>query len=323
MKPGALKLGVFLDLATVDNSDLKLDALDRQLPEWRFHANTSADLTAKRIRNADVVVSNKVRLGAAELAAAPQLKLILIAATGTDVVDIDYAREQGIVVCNVRDYCSDSVAQHVVALMLNLVTRQWEYTARARSGQWAEHGMFSLHDRPIRELHRMSLGIIGHGVLGKAVSRLARSMGMNVLIGERRGRDPRPDRLDFRQLVKSADVISLHCPLTEETRHMMDGTVFRAMKNDAIVINTARGSIVHERQLADALRAGDIGGAAVDVFSQEPPPPDHPLMADDIPNLIITPHNAWASVRARQECIDQLAAALRSYDRGTPLNRVV
>lgn len=319
----ALKLGVFLDLATVDNGDLRLDALDRQLPEWQFYSRTNPEQTTERIRHADVVITNKVRLDAARLAAASKLKLILVAATGTDVVDLECAKERGIMVCNVRDYCSDSVAQHVLALMLNLVTRQYEYTARARSGEWSESGVFSLHDKPIRELRRLSLGIIGHGVLGKAVGRLARSMGMNVLIGERRGRDPRPDRLDFRQLVKSADIISLHCPLDEQTRHMFDRTVFEAMKNDAIVINTARGAIINEQHLADALSEGLIAGAGIDVFSDEPPAPDHPLLANDIPNLIVTPHNAWASSLARQECIDQLTAAIRSFERSTPLNRVI
>ena len=276
----------------------------------------------ERLAGAHVAVTNKVRIGPAELDAAPDLKLIMIAATGTDVVDLAAARERGVMVCNVRDYCSDAVAQHVLALMLNLVTRQVDYTARARSGEWGRSGLFSLHDRPIRELHRLSLGIIGYGVLGKAVAAMARAVGMNVLVGERRGREPRPSRLAFTPLVRSADIISLHCPLTDDTRHMFDRDVFAAMKNDAILINTARGGIVHEQQLADALREGLIGGAGVDVFSTEPPPPDHPLLAPDIPNLIITPHNAWASTLARQECIDQLTAVLRAFERGTPFNRV-
>jgi glycerate dehydrogenase len=317
-----LKLGVFLDVATVDNGDLRLDALDRQLPEWRFHPQTQASDTARRIREADVVITNKVRLGAAELGAAGNLKLVLIAATGTDVVDLQAAKERGVLVCNVRDYCSDSVAQHVLAMMLNLVSHQAAYSARARSGEWRDRGLFSLHDEPIRELHRLTLGIIGYGTLGKSVANLARAVGMNVLVGERRGRDPRPARLEFRQLVKGADIISLHCPLTSDTRHMFDRDVFRAMKKDALLINTARGDIVNEQHLADALRAGEIGGAGIDVFSEEPPADGHPLLASDIPNLIITPHNAWASSLARQECIDQLTAALRAFERGTPLNRV-
>jgi glycerate dehydrogenase len=317
-----LRHGVFLDLATVDNGDLRLDALDRLLPEWHFHPRTLPKELADRIVEADLLVTNKVRLGRAELDAAPRLKLIAVAATGTDVVDLEAARARDVVVCNVRDYCSDSVAQHVMSLALNLVTHQDEYTRRVRSGEWRAHGLFSLHDRPIRELHRLSLGIIGYGTLGHAVAELARALGMNVLIGERRGREPRPERLSFSHLVRNADIVTLHCPLTEETRHMMDEDVFRAMKPDAILINTARGEVVKEADLAEALRQGEISGAGVDVFSAEPPPEDHPLLADDIPNLILTPHNAWGSVRARQECIDQLTAVIRSFERGTPLNRV-
>jgi glycerate dehydrogenase len=318
-----LRQGVFLDLATVDNGDLSLAALDRCLPGWSFHAKTEREVVASRIAGADVVVTNKARLDAQILAAAPELRLVVVCATGVDVVDLDAARARGITVCNIRDYCSASVAQHVITLILNLVTGQPFYGERARNGAWAEAGIFSLHDRPIRELDELSLGIIGYGTLGRAVGAKARALGMNLLLGERRGRPPRPNRLSFRHLVQSADVISLHCPLTPETRGMIDREALRAMKPSALLVNTARGGIVHEQDLADALRAGDIAGAGIDVFSEEPPPPDHPLLADDIPNLVITPHNAWGSVRARQEAIDQVTAVIRSFDRGVPVNRVV
>lgn len=317
-----LKTGVFLDLGTVDNGDLRLDALDRTMPEWRFFDLTAPADTAERLAGADLAVTNKVRIGAAELDAAPELKLIAVAATGADVIDLNAARERGVVVCNVRDYCSESVAQHVMAMILNLVTHQAFYAARARSGEWSASGRFSLHDQPIRELSQLSLGIIGYGTLGRAVASKARALGMNVLVGERRGRNPRPSRLAFRDLIRAADIISLHCPLTPETRGMIDRDALRAMKPNAILINAARGGIVVEPDLAEALRSGDIGGAGVDVFSQEPPPPDHPLLADDIPNLVVTPHNAWASRRARQECINQLAAIIRAFERGTPFNRL-
>lgn len=318
-----LKLGVFLDLATVDNGDLRLDALDRLLPEWRFHSLTGPEEVPERLAGADVVITNKVALGPRELDAAPGLQLVAVAATGTDIIDLEAAKQRGIVVCNVRDYCAPSLAQHVLGLMLNLVTHQSEYTARARSGEWSRSGKFSLHDWPIRELRRLSLGIIGHGVLGAAVASMGRGLGMNVLIGERRGREARPDRLPFAQLVRNADIISLHCPLTAETRDMFDAGVFAEMKRDAILINTARGEVVNEQDLASALRAGEIGGAGIDVFSTEPPPADHPLLAPDIPNLIVTPHNAWASTDARQACIDQLTSVIRSFERGAPLNRIV
>ncbi len=318
-----LSQGVFLDLATVDNGDLRLAALDRCLPGWRMHSGTAPDQLPERLAGADVVVTNKVRLDRKTLASAEGLRLVVVAATGVDVVDLEAARDLGITVCNIRDYCSDSVAQHVLTLMLNLVTGQPFYGERARNGDWQRSGRFSLHDRPIRELSSLSLGIIGHGTLGRAVGGLAKALGMNVLVGERRGRPARADRLSFRHLVENADVVSLHCPLTAETRNMIDREVMRAMKSTAFLINTARGGIVSESDLADALRAGDIAGAGIDVFSEEPPPADHPLLADDIPNLILTPHNAWGSVTARQEALDQVTAVIRSFDRGVPLNRVV
>ena len=318
-----LRQGVFLDLVTVDNGDLNLDALDRSLPGWSFHSRTAPEQLHERLDGADVVVTNKVMLDADALAAAEQLKLVVVCATGINVVDLDAARDRGVTVCNIRDYCSASVAQHVLTLMLNLVTGQPFYGQRVRDGSWAEHAAFSLHDRPIRELSDLSLGIIGYGALGKAVGEKARALGMNLLIGDQRGRPPRPDRLSFRHLVESADVLSLHCPLTPGTRNMIDREVLQAMKPNALLINTARGGIVNEQDLADALRAGEIAGAGIDVFTEEPPPADHPLLADDIPNLLLTPHNAWGSVTARQEAIDQVTAVIQSFERGIPLNRVV
>lgn len=318
-----LQQGVFLDLASVDNGDLNLNALDRALPGWAYHSVTSKDECSARIAEADVVVTNKVVLDEDALDQAPRLKLVVVCATGINVINLDAARERGITVCNIRDYCSSSVAQHVLTLILNLLTRQPFYGDRVRSGDWARVGTFSLHDRPIREISNLSLGIIGYGTLGRATAEMARALGMNILIGERRGRPTRPDRLSFRHLVESADVISLHCPLSGETWNMVDREVLRAMKRSALLINTARGGIVNEADLADALRAGDIAGAGIDVFTEEPPSPDHPLLARDIPNLIVTPHNAWGSLKGRQEAIDQVTAVIRSFERGVPVNRVV
>lgn len=318
-----LNQGVFLDLATVDNGDLSLDALDRSLPGWSFYAATPPEELGDRIAEADVVVTNKVVLDAGALDRAERLKLVVVCATGINVIDLDAARERGITVCNIRDYCSASVAQHVLTLILNLLTGQPFYEARVRNGAWARAGLFSLHDRPIREISNLSLGIIGFGALGRATAEMAKALGMNVLVGERRGRPTRPDRLSFKHLVESADVISLHCPLSFETRDMIDREVLQAMKPTALLINCARGGIVNETDLAEALRAGEIAGAGVDVFTEEPPSTDNPLLADDIPNLILTPHNAWGSVNGRQEAIDQVTAVIRSFERGVPVNRVV
>ena len=317
-----LRQGVFLDLATIDNGELSLAALDRSLPAWRMHAHTHPDQLHERLTGAQVVVTNKVPLDRAALVAARELKLIVIAATGVNVVDLEAAKNLGITVCNIRDYCSASVAQHVLGLILSLLRGQPFYRERVYNGDWARAGTFSLHDRPIRELGSLSLGIIGYGTLGRATGELARAVGMNLLLGERRGMQTRPERLSFRHLMESADVVSLHCPLTPATRHMIDREVLQSMKPGALLINTARGGIVHEQDLADALRAGELAGAGIDVLSQEPPAPDHPLLATDIPNLIITPHNAWGSVAARQEALDQITAVIRACERGTPLHRV-
>jgi len=315
--------GVFLDLGSVDNGDLNMHVLDRTLPGWQWFDFTRPEQIPERIRDAEVVVTNKCVLDREILAHAKNLKLIAIAATGTNVVDLDAASEFGVAVCNVRDYATGSVAQHVITLILNLVTAQPFYVERVRRGEWSAGRQFSLHDHLIRELPDLQLGIVGYGVLGKAVARLARKLGMNVLVAERRGHDPRPDRLKFEDMLATADVVSIHCPLSNETLGLFDRRVMRAMKTGALLVNTARGGIVVEQDLADALRAGEIAGAGVDTLSTEPPPGDHPLLAADIPGLILTPHNAWASRTARQACIDQLAGVINAFKHSLPINRVV
>ena len=292
------------------------------LPGWQRYKFTSPSEVPERIRAAGVVVTNKCILDRDTMAQAENLSLIVIAATGTNVVDLEAAAEFGITVCNVRNYATRSVAQHVITLILNLVTSQPLYINRVRQGEWSEGRHFSLHDQTIRELSDLQLGIVGYGVLGREVARLARALGMNVLVAEHRGDEPRPDRLGFEDVMSTADVVSIHCPLNDETRNLIDRRVLRTMKPGAILINTARGGIVNEQDLADSLRAGEIGGAGVDTLSVEPPPADHPLLATDIPNLIVTPHNAWASITARQACLDQLAEVITAYRHGQPKNRV-
>jgi glycerate dehydrogenase len=317
-----LKRGVFLDLGSVDTGDLDRRRLAATLEEWTWHDFTEPAQCAERISEAQVVVSNKCKLDRGVLSGAAQLKLVVIAATGVDHVDLDAAREIGVTVCNSRDYATASVTQHVLTLMLNLLSRQSAYANRVRQGDWSRARQFCLLDLPIREASGLNLGIIGYGVLGRSVARAARALGMNVLVAERRGRTPRPDHLPFGDVVAHADVLSLHCPLTDETRNLFDRAMMQRMKRTAILINTARGGVVNERDLASCLKDGIISGAGVDVLSTEPPAPDHPLLADDIPGLIVTPHNAWASGRARQALLDQVASTIRSFQRGQPVNRV-
>ena len=314
--------GVFLDLASVDNGDLDGRVLDRSLAGWQWYAQSAANQVAERIETAEVVVTNKCVLNHDLMAGAKNLKLIVIAATGTEIVDLEAAAKLGITVCNIRNYATQSVAQHAITLILNLVTAQPYYRARVRQGDWSRADQFSLHDRTIHELADLKLGIVGYGVVGKEVARLARALGMTILVAGRRGSEPRFDRLDFSKVMAVADVISIHCTLNNETRGMFDRTILRSLKHGALLINTARGGIVNEQDLADSLRTGEIGGAGVDTLSVEPPPADHPLLAKDIPNLIVTPHNAWASRAARQACLDQLAEVIIAYRHGQPINRV-
>lgn len=317
-----LDRGVFLDLGSLDNGDLDLRVLKASVDDWRFHPHTAPGEVAERIARAQLVVTNKVMLDRALIHSAPDLALIAVAATGTNNVDLDTARARHITVCNVRDYATEAVAQHTLMLLLSLLTGGPFYHRRVVSGDWSRARHFSLFDRPIREAQGLVLGIVGHGVLGRRVAEMGRCLGMDVLLAERRGQPPRPERHAFDDVVVHADVISLHCPLNEETRNLIDRSVMERMKPGAILINTARGGIVNERDLAGCLREGLIAGAGIDVLGEEPPPTEHPLLADDIPNLLVTPHNAWASRRARQALVDQLARIIHAFERGQPFNRV-
>ncbi len=314
--------GVFLDLASVDNGDLDRDKLAASLSSWTWREHTDPSAVASVIDQAEVVVSNKCPLPAAVLSGAKTLKLVAVAATGTNNVDLDAANAAGITVCNIRDYCSEAVAQHAITLMLNLLTGQPWYRERVRAGEWSSARQFSLHDRTIRQARGLAFGVIGHGSLGRATAHLAAGLGMRVLVAERRGRPPRPGRVSFAQLLEEADVISIHCPLDETTRNLVSRAELEAMKPDALLINTARGGIVNEEDLAAALREGLIGGAGIDTLTEEPPSADHPLLAADVPRLLVTPHNAWASRSARQAALDQLAEIVAAYRNGRPINVV-
>lgn len=318
-----LRRGVFLDLDSMHPADLDMSGLEACLADWRFHRATTVGQTAERVRSAELVVSNKVVLDRELLTANPQLRLICVAATGTNNVDLEAAAELGIAVTNVTRYATPSVVQHVLALMLSLTTRQREHATAALDGRWAEADQFCVLDFPFRELAGKILGIVGYGELGHGVARVAGALGMEVIISQRPGGAPKPGRVPFDEVLARSDVLTLHVPLAENTRDLIGAGQLARMKPDALLINAARGGIVVEQALADALRAGRLGGAGVDVLTQEPPVNGNPLLAGDIPNLIVTPHVAWASRESRQRLLDEIVENIRAFLAGESRNRLV
>ncbi len=317
-------LGVFLDKASLDLDDLDLSALSASLPELHYYPASSQEQIAERIHQASVVISNKAIVNATAIASAPQLKLICVAATGTNNIDLEAARQQGITVCNTRGYGTPSVVQHVFTLLLALSTHLPDYQQAVNQGHWQQAKQFCLLDFPIRELTGKTLGIVGYGELGRGVAQIAEAFGMQVLIAQRPGSTKKDNnRLSLNELLPRVDMLSLHCPLTPETQGLIGSEELALMRSDALLINTARGGIVNEQALAQALRAGKLGGAGVDVLTKEPPVSGNPLLARDIPNLIVTPHCAWGSRESRQRLADQLAENIQGFVHGQPLRVVI
>ena len=314
--------GIFLDIGTVGQADLDLEPLLKTLPDWSFPDTINPGNTAAAIQGADVVVSNKVRLDRETLLHTDKLRLICVAATGTNNVDLAAAAEKNITVCNVRAYATASVVEHVFLLILALARRLQEYRAAVRRGDWQNAGGFCLLDYPIRELAGQTLGIIGFGELGQAVARMGEAFDMRVLIAQRPGTAATPGRTPLNELLTESDVVSLHCPLTATTRNMIDSAEFELMRRNAILVNTARGGIVNEHALVRALQTGQIGAAAVDVLSEEPPRGGNPLLELSLPNLLVTPHIAWAGINARQTLVNEIAANIRAFLDGRPRNVV-
>jgi glycerate dehydrogenase len=291
--------------------------------EWTDYPSTSPDQIVPRLRDASIAIVNKVALGQRELEQLPKLRLIAVAATGYNLIDLDACRHRGIAVTNVTGYAVHAVPEHALMLMLALRRNLLGYVGEVASGEWERARQFCLFDRPIRELHASTLGIVGYGTLGRAMADVGSALGMRVIVAEHRDADVvRAGRTAFPVLLRQSDVISLHCPLTEETRGLIGGPELAAMKPSAILINTARGGLVDETALAAALRAGEIAGAGFDVLTGEPPINGNPLLDPGIPNLIVTPHNAWASDEAMQSLADQLMEVIDAFAGGEPRNLV-
>lgn len=313
---------VFLDYESLDKNDLDLSGLKSAFDDLELYSATELDQVLARVKNADVIITNKVVIDASIIEQCQKLKLILISATGTNNVDLVAAKSKGIVVCNCQGYGTSAVAQHTLTLMLILATSLLKYDRAVKAGQWNTSPIFCLLDFPIVELSGKTLGIIGYGELGQAVAKLAEAFGMTVLVGALPNRPQSESRIPFKQLLPQVDFLSLHCPLTDETRDLIDQQAFDLMKQSAFLINCARGGIVNEHALADALRHGKIAGAATDVLSVEPPKDGNVLLAEDIPNLIITPHSAWGSVDARQRIVNQMLENVEAFKQGHAIRQV-
>jgi glycerate dehydrogenase len=302
---------VFLDYDTVSNGDLDRSVFTAAQVE--YFGTTEPGQVGERIRDADIVLLNKVKMPRAQLEQAARLKLIAVAGTGTDQVDLAAARERGIAVCNVRGYCTQSVVQHAWSMILSLTQHLPQFARLTMDGSWVKNEEATLFAHPIRELAGCTLGVVGWGNLGRGVAGIAEAFGMRVIIANRPGGAAEPGRVDLAQLLKTSDVVSLHCPLTPATRGLIGARELALMKPGALLINTARGGLVDGLALAQALKEGRLAGAGIDALVQEPPVDGDPLLDPAIPNLILTPHIAWAAREARQRCLAEMAANIEDY----------
>ncbi|XLZ71849.1 D-2-hydroxyacid dehydrogenase [Massilia sp. SR12] len=291
--------------------------------EWAEYPASTAAQAIERLQGATIAISNKVPLRAEALAALPDLKMIAVAATGTDNVDLAAARERGIVVANIRGYAHAAVPEHTFALILALRRQLLAYRADIEAGLWEQSPRFCLFHHPIRDLHGSRLGLLGYGELGRQVAHLGRAFGMQVVVHTRTPTDdPGVRNVGWDELLETSDVLSLHAPLTDATRNIIGAAELARMQSSSILVNTARGGLVDEAALADALQRGVIAGAGFDVLSKEPPSPDNPLLRLRLPNFLLTPHSAWASGQAMQGLADQLIDNIEAFAAGHPANRV-
>jgi glycerate dehydrogenase len=313
---------VFLDYLTM-GPGLDMSPLFDLFPELEIFDATSDDQIAARIHAAEFIFTNKIKLTDELLSTASELRFIGLTATGTDNINLEAARRNDVAVCNIRGYCTRSVTEHVFGLLLSLTHRLHRYTSAVRDGAWQQAPDFCMLTYPMQELSTMTLGIVGCGQLGRSVARTAREFGMEVIISVRPGTDGESDdRVSFGELLARSDVISLHCPLTEQTRELFAADTFRRMKSTAILINTARGALVDSAALANALETGQIGAAGIDVLPQEPPIDGDPLLDYRGDNLLITPHVAWGTDKARQDAIQEVAENVQAFLAGEQRNRV-
>ena len=291
--------------------------------DWTDHDQTSPEEVVSRLQDASIVITNKVKLSADILMQVPAVKMIAVAATGTDNVDLAHCRAQGIVVSNIRGYAVNTVPEHAFMMMLALRRNLLGWRQDVHAGLWQQTDQFCLFTRPVNDLHGSTLGLVGYGSLGHGMQKIAEAFGMKVLVAEHKdATTTRQGYAPFDSVMREADVISLHTPLNPATRHMISTREFGLMKPTAILINTARGNLVDEAALVEALKSGRIGGAGFDVLAVEPPREGNPLLDLDLPNFILTPHVAWSSRQAMQILADQLVSNIEAFVAGAPSNVV-
>ncbi len=314
--------GIFLDTKTIDHADMDMSAIQSALSELQLNNFTETDDVLTQIKDKQVVISNKVPLDENSLASSLELKLVCIAATGMNNIDLPAAKENNIVVCNIENYANESVAQHVFGLILGLIRNFPAYKNALDNNEWHQSHSFSLLNYNIENLNDKTLGIIGYGTLGKAIEKMGHCFGMKVIVAEHKNvplSKVRPGRIDFNSVLEQADVISLHCPLNNETKHLMSSAQFQKMKSSSILINTSRGGVVDEPALLNALKNKIISAAGIDVLEQEPPTDASILLEKNsttFTNLIVTPHIAWASRQARQNLLNKIAENIHFFNNG-------
>ncbi|NRB40362.1 MAG: D-2-hydroxyacid dehydrogenase [Pseudomonadales bacterium] len=321
-----MKNAVILDYQSLAPADLDLSSLWGLAGiHWQTFDSTPVDKTAQRIADVSIVLTNKVVLDANLLAKNPQLKLIIILATGTNNVDLQAAETLGIQVCNIVAYSAESVVQHTFASILALQSHLLDYDHAVKNGDWCKSPFFGLLNFPIAEIAGKTLGIIGYGTIGKRVKQVAEAFNMQVLVCKSIVPDAEKDdsRTAINELYRQADILSIHSPLSPYSENLIDDAAFALMKPSSILINVGRGGIVNEQALVKALKAGQIKAAATDVLTTEPPSEDHILLDKSIPNLIITPHTAWASQEARQALLIQVGQILTAFLNSKPLPNTV
>lgn len=299
-----------LDPQTQTNA-IDLSTLSALFSTLKVYGLTSPDEVIERCQDAQVVITNKVVLSKALIQQLPKLKIIQLAATGMDNVDVEFAQIRNIKVLNVAGYSTFSVAQLTMQFILNFATRAIEHDKLVKQGAWQSSRIFTLTQFPSVDLEGKTLALIGYGAIGKKVEQMAFAFGMKIIKANIAGRPMRDGQVELSQALSQADFVSLHCPLSTETEGLVDKTFLKQMKPSAYLINTARGAIINEQDLADALKGGEIAGAGLDVLSQEPPTGDNPLLQQDVPNTIITPHIAWASVEAKEHLLKKMIEQLK------------